>query len=66
GMKMGQVIGPTDPQGMSAVDQPYTVRHVLATLYTALGIDPSMNFIDNQSRPIPLIHDAEAIPELIG
>ena len=66
GMKMGQVIGATDPQGMYAADQPYTVRHVLATLYTALGIDPTMTFVDNQSRPIPLIHDADAIPELIG
>lgn len=66
GLKMGQAIGTTDPQAMYATEQPYSVRNVVATLYHALGIDPTMNFIDGQSRPIPLIHDAEPIPELIG
>ncbi|MGV3720715.1 MAG: DUF1501 domain-containing protein [Actinomycetota bacterium] len=65
GLKMGQAIGTTDQQAMYATEQAYTVRHVVATLYHALGIDPSMSFIDGQSRPIPLIHDAEPIPELI-
>ena len=66
GLKMGQAIGATDPQAMYAVEQPYTVRDVVATLYAALGINPAMNFIDPQSRPIPLVHDAAPIPELIG
>jgi hypothetical protein len=66
GLKTGQVIGATDPTGSEAVDSPYSVRSVVATLYHALGIDPEMTFVDQQARPIPLIHDAGPIPELLG
>jgi uncharacterized protein (DUF1501 family) len=66
GLKMGQVIGATDSNGSEAVESPVKVRHVVATLYHALGIDPSMNLIDKQDRPIPLIHDAQPIPALTG
>jgi hypothetical protein len=66
GLKMGQVVGATDPMGGDAVEDPVHVRGVVATLYHALGIDPGMTFIDQQSRPIPLIHDAEPIAKLIG
>jgi hypothetical protein len=39
---------------------------VVATLYTALGIDPKTTFVDQQGRPVPLIHDGTAISELLG
>ena len=66
GLKMGQVIGATDPLANAAAEDPISVRQVVATLYHALGIDPGMLMIDHQARPIPLIHDAEPIRQLVG
>jgi len=66
GLKMGQAVGETDATASEPKERPLHVRHVVATLYHALGIDPSMTFIDQQARPVPLIHDAEPIKELTG
>ncbi|HTE17436.1 MAG TPA: DUF1501 domain-containing protein, partial [Armatimonadota bacterium] len=66
GLKMGSVIGATDATGSEAVDTPIRVREVVATLYHALGIDPETQFVDQQARPVPLIHDAAPIAQLIG
>ena len=66
GLKVGQVIGATDAQGSEAAETPVAVRSVVATLYHALGIDPRRTFIDQEQRPVPLIHDAEPMPQLIG
>ena len=66
GMKMGQVIGSTDPTGSEAKDNPIHVRAVLATLYASLGIDPKTSFTDNVGRPLDLIPDQDPIPQLIG
>jgi uncharacterized protein (DUF1501 family) len=66
GLKVGQVLGATDSTGSAAADEPYRVREVVATLYQALGIDPGTTFIDQQQRPVPLIHDAAPIAKLVS
>jgi hypothetical protein len=66
GLKMGQAVGATDPMGQDATEDAVRIRDVVATLYHSLGIDPAMTFVDGQSRPVPLIHDAQPIPQLIG
>lgn len=66
GMKMGQVIGASDPQAGAAAERQVTPRDVLATIYTALGIDPHASFLDYSNRPVPLIHDGAPISELVG
>jgi hypothetical protein len=66
GLKMGQVIGATDPTAAMASDREVTVRDMVATVYQALGIDPHMTFIDQQDRPVPLVHDGRPIAELLG
>lgn len=66
GLKMGQAIGTTSADAHEVKENPYRVRDVVATLYHALGIDPGTLFIDKVQRPIPLVHDAEPIPELVG
>lgn len=65
-LKMGQVVGATDATASAASDREVSVRDVVATLYTALGIDPKTTFVDQQGRPVPLIHDGAAISELLG
>lgn len=65
GLKMGQVVGATDPRGAYPVGRPYRPRNVLATLYRVLGIDPTSTLPDHAGRPIYLLDDPEPIKELI-
>jgi uncharacterized protein (DUF1501 family) len=65
GLKMGQVIGATDPHGERPKGKPYTPQNVLATLYHVLGIDPVTTLPDHQGRPIYLLDDREPVSELI-
>ncbi len=66
GLRMGQVIGATDSTGSVAAEEPVRVREMIATLYHALGIQPSTLFTDLQQRPIALVPDAEPLRKLTG
>ncbi len=67
GMKHGQVIGSTTPDGGYAHDRPVEFQHVVATLYHNLGIDPSTTMLQDRSgRPQWLLEKQETIPELVG
>jgi hypothetical protein len=61
GIKGGQVIGSTSPDGNKVVDRPVLVPDFLATVCLALGIDPKTQNISNVGRPIR-IADPEAKP----
>ncbi len=66
GLRMGQVVGATDPRGERPRGTPYTPQNVLATLYHVLGIDAANTTIpDHSGRPIYLLDDAEKIKELV-
>ncbi len=54
GIKGGQVHGATDEGGTLVVDGKTGVGDVFATLYTALGIDPTTQLRDNLGRPTTL------------
>jgi len=64
GVKAGTVIGSTDATGAAPAERPLHVRNVVASIYSALGIDPKMTFIDRQNRPVALIAEEEPIGEL--
>jgi hypothetical protein len=55
GLQMGQVIGSTDAIGGAAKERPVHYLDVLATLYTALGIDPHEFIKDQTDRPISVL-----------
>ncbi len=55
GMKVGQVIGSTDPLGGSAASHPIHYHDVLATIYHNLGIDPHAFIQDKSDRPVPIL-----------
>ncbi len=55
GMKVGQVIGSTDPTGGRAATHPVHYLDVLATVYHNLGIDPHGFVPDVTGRPIPVM-----------
>jgi hypothetical protein len=61
GLKGGQVIGRTSDDGMAIEDRPVTVSELLATIYSALAIDPQKKNMMPSGRPIRLV-DAEVEP----
>ncbi|MDB5309885.1 MAG: hypothetical protein JWO38_4087 [Gemmataceae bacterium] len=65
GWKTGQVIGETDARAAEPKTRPLGPQNVLATVYTALGIDPAQTLPDFTGRPIPLLDDPKPIAELV-
>jgi hypothetical protein len=66
GLKMGQVIGATEPLARYPTTAPYTPQNVLATLYHVLGIDPETTMIhDPEGRPMHLLEDRKPVKELL-
>jgi len=60
----GLVIGRTDARGDTPVDRPISPADLAATIYTALGIDPSSQFETPDGQPIRLVDKGTAIREL--
>jgi hypothetical protein len=65
GIRGGQVIGATDPEGGKQVENSKKVQEVHATILTALGLDPHKENISAAQRPLKLA-DGDPIPELLG
>jgi arylsulfatase A-like enzyme len=55
GIKGGQVIGDTGPDGAGIKDRPVTVPEFLATICQALGIDHQKQNLSNVGRPIRIV-----------
>ncbi|MGE0374520.1 MAG: DUF1501 domain-containing protein [Planctomycetaceae bacterium] len=65
GIRTGQVIGETDARGEDPIRHRVTPDDFLATVYQHLGIDYQNVAIPNfAGRPIPIVNDGHAIPEL--
>ena len=65
GLKMGQVVGATDPRAARSTGVPYTPQNVLATLYHILGIDSSATLPDHTGRPMYLLDERNLVRELV-
>ena len=61
GIKGGQVIGRTGPDGMQAKDRPVPVPDLLATVCKGLGVDPMGQNDSDIGRPIRIV-DPKAKP----
>ncbi|HUR55110.1 MAG TPA: DUF1501 domain-containing protein, partial [Gemmataceae bacterium] len=61
GLKMGQAVGASSARGEYPKDRPYKVLHLLATLYKAMGIDPSMTFPNGSGRPMYVLDDRDLV-----
>jgi hypothetical protein len=67
GIKGGQVIGKTSPDGMKVEDRPVSVPDLLATVCTALGLDHMKQNQSNVGRPIRLVEPtAKPIKEVLA
>lgn len=66
GTPRGRVIGATDRNGYSAVENVYAPENLVSTVYTKLGIDPDKMLYNTAGRPTHLVSDSRPIAELMG
>jgi Protein of unknown function (DUF1501) len=67
GIKGGQAIGKTSPDGMEVADRPVSVGDFIATVATALGMDPRKQHTSNVGRPIRIAEpNAKPIQEVLS
>ena len=65
GLKAGQVIGTSNSRGEVPQDRPVHINDVLATIYRQLSVPIDRVHYDGFGRPVPVLYEGEAIPELI-
>jgi hypothetical protein len=67
GIRGGQVIGKSSPDGMTVADRPVAVSDFLATACLAIGIDPMTQNNSNVGRPIRIADPAaKPLKELLA
>ncbi len=62
----GLVVGATDKNGYSAVEDVKSPENFVSTIYTKLGIDPNTIYHTPQGRPTHLVSDPTPIDTLLG
>ncbi|MFM7539569.1 MAG: DUF1501 domain-containing protein [Planctomycetota bacterium] len=65
GLRMGQAVGSSTARGERPKDRPYKVSNLLATLYSAMGIDPAQTFQNGNGRPMYVLDDRDLVTELV-
>ena len=66
GIKTGLVIGDTNERSEYPTDRPLSVQDFGATVYHALGIAPSLEYVSTESRPIKVLAGGEPISEIVS
>jgi hypothetical protein len=63
GVKTGMVLGSSDKYGGEPADRPVSVPDFVATVYRALGLDPSREYLA-QGRPMKMLPKGNSVDEL--
>jgi hypothetical protein len=66
GIKGGQVIGATTPDGSAVKDRPVTVPDLFASFCKALDIDATKEHLAPGDLPVKLVKDGKPVGELFG
>jgi hypothetical protein len=66
GVKGGQVIGSTSPDGAEVKNRPVSVGDLFTSFYQALKINPRKENMSSLGRPIKLIDNGSAVKELFA
>ncbi len=66
GLKGGQVVGASSPDGTEVKDRPVTVNDLLNTFCRALQIDPAKENMSPVGRPIKIVDGGEPVKELLS
>jgi hypothetical protein len=64
GVKMGQVIGATDKDGVKVTDRPIGVQDLFVSFCHALGLDPNHEYTTAEGQPHKLVKGGTLIKEL--
>jgi hypothetical protein len=62
----GRVIGATDRNGYSAVENVYAPENLVSSVYLKLGINPDKMLYTPAGRPAHLVSDSRPIAEMMG
>jgi hypothetical protein len=65
GTRGGQVIGATDKHAAYPTTKSYSPADVAATIYRAIGVEPTTLLYDRQNRPIAVLPEGEPIARLL-
>jgi hypothetical protein len=65
GLRMGQVVGATNPRGEEPTRRAMNSNCLLATIYHRFGIDTTHTYHDRTGRPVPILAEGEPIAELL-
>ncbi|HEX6987141.1 MAG TPA: DUF1501 domain-containing protein, partial [Planctomycetaceae bacterium] len=65
GLRTGKAVGTTDDLGMTIADRPVSVPDLHATIYAALGVDPTKELFAGD-RPVPITDGGKPVAELFG
>jgi uncharacterized protein (DUF1501 family) len=63
--RMGQVIGDSMPKADVPKTTPIRPQDLMATVFEHLGLDPKSQFVNQAGRPVYMLEDGHAIPELV-
>jgi hypothetical protein len=66
GVKGGQVIGASSPDGSEVKDRPVAVNDLLASFFKALAIDARKENMTAVGRPMKIVDGGTAVTELFG
>ena len=66
GIRGGQVIGSTTPDGTDVADSPVTVPDLLSTFCHALGVDPTIEHMSPIGRPMKIVDGGSPVSALFG
>lgn len=66
GIAGGRVVGSTDRKGYAPATRAVTPSNLHATIYRAMGVDPTLRLLDPQGRPTNVLDDPTDIPELFA
>jgi hypothetical protein len=66
GIKGGQVIGESTPDGMAIKDDPVTVPDLLSSICQSLRVDPHKENMSPIGRPIKVVDGGQPVKKLFG
>jgi len=66
GLKVGQVVGRTNPLGEFVTDTPVTPADLAATIYSVMGVNLHTWYRAQDGRPIELCPDGKPVRDLVG
>ena len=65
GLKTGHVVGVTDDFGRNVVSRPVSIPDLHATIYAAMGVNPSKELYDGD-RPVPITDRGNPLTEVFS